>query len=74
MRRRMTMWRICCALVIALSVLTFTPVVLSRNEYLPMLFGLPRTLWTGILIAFLIIVVTFVGGFVRQGHESEDRE
>jgi len=60
--------------VIALSVLTFTPVILPQNEYMPMLFGLPRTLWTGILIAFLMVVVTFVGGFVRQVHESEDRE
>ena len=41
---------------------------------MPMLFGLPRTLWAGILIAFLMVVVTFVGGFVRHDRESEDRE
>ena len=74
MPRRKTIWLICCALVIALSVFTFTPIVLSQHEYLPTLFGLPRTLWMGILIAFLMVGVTFVGGFVRCPDETEDQE
>ena len=60
--------------MIALSIFTFTPIVLSRNEFLPTLFGVPRTLWIGILIALAMVVVTFIGGFVRCPDEKEDQE
>ena len=60
--------------MIALSIFTFTPFVLSQNEYLPTLFGMPRTLWVGILIAFAMVGVTLVGGFVRCPDETEDQE
>lgn len=60
--------------MIALSIFTFTPIVLSPNVYLPTLFGVPRTLWIGILIALLMVGVTFIGGFVRCPDETQDQE
>lgn len=74
MPKRNTIWIICCALMIALSIFTFTPIVLSQNEFLPTLFGVPRTLWIGILIAFAMVGITFIAGFVRCPDETEDQE
>ena len=42
-------WKLCCAAVILLSILCFTPLVIPAHEYRPLLWGLPRTLWAGML-------------------------
>ncbi len=73
MIKKKVLWRLCSGIVIALSALTFTPVVLTPGLHLPMLFGTPRTLWLGILIAVAIVVVTFIGGFVHPANSDPDR-
>ena len=45
-------WRTCCLLAVLLAALTFTPIVLVPDEIEPILMGMPRTLWLGMLISF----------------------
>lgn len=65
------LWRICCGIVIALSALAFSPLVLAPGTHMPELFGVPRTLWLGILIAFALVVMTLIGGIVHPANDTE---
>jgi len=70
------LWRLCCAAAIALSILSFTPLVMPVDEIEPMLFGVPRTLWMGFLIAIVFEAVVILAGFVhpRRGVERREEE
>jgi len=65
------LWNCCCSIVVALSILCFSPIVLKPGVHTPELLGLPRTLWLGILIAFALVAVTLVGGIVHPANDSE---
>ena len=67
-----TPWRICVALVVLVSALTFTPLVIPAGVYRPELFGLPYTLWTSILVTVLLVLLTYVGTRVHPGRNSDD--
>ncbi len=41
-------WKLCVALVVILSALTFTPLVIPAGQFQPELFGIPYTLWISI--------------------------
>ena len=67
-------WRLCCLVFVALSILSFTPLVIPPGITEPLFGNLPRTLWTGILIAFAMLILTLVGVFVHPdgAPRSED--
>ena len=47
-------------LAVLLSVLTFTPLVMPYGKHLPSFLHLPYTLWTGILVAILLVCLTWL--------------
>jgi hypothetical protein len=65
-------WYLCCAGMVLLTVLTFTPLVVPVGEYEPMVLGMPLTLWAGMLIALLMVVLIYVGTQVYPGTEEEE--
>ncbi len=67
-----TLWKICCASAVVLAVLTFTPVITPSGVAEPELLGMPYTLWTGIVQAILLIVLTYIGTIIRSRMEKED--
>ncbi|MGI9235043.1 MAG: hypothetical protein ACR2RD_15530 [Woeseiaceae bacterium] len=71
MVRKSILWKWCCGIVIALSAFAFSPVVLPPGQHTPELFGLPRSLWIGILIAFGLVAMTLIGGIVHPANDSE---
>ncbi len=60
-------WKICCALVIIIGVLTLTPLVIPEGVHQPELMGMPYTLWMGIVVSLLLWVITYVGILVHPG-------
>ena len=72
MIKKMTLWKLCCGLAIALSAFTFTPFVLTAGQHTPELLGVPRTLWLGILIAFTLVAVTWLGGLVHPANDAQE--
>lgn len=60
-------WRICCILVIALSIFSFTPAVVPAGVFEPTLFGMPRTLWLGLLVSLAYVGLTLAGAFSHPG-------
>lgn len=74
MIKRTTIWKLCCLGVFLLAVLTFTPLVIPSERYEPMLMGLPRTLWAGILVYLALTVLTWIGSRVYRGEETQEGE
>jgi hypothetical protein len=65
-------WRICIALALLLTIITFTPLVIPVGVYRPTLLGMPYTLWMTILITILYVVLTFIGSRVHPGRKDEE--
>lgn len=72
MRNPAIYWKLCCAGAILLAVLTLTPLVIPAGVATPLLGGVPRTLWAGILIAIAFVVLTFIGSRVHPAMNTEE--
>lgn len=58
--RKRLYWRLCYGGVVLLSVLTFTPLVIPSGVVQPRVFGMPYTLWVGILLTVVLVGLTYV--------------
>ena len=67
-------WRICTALVILLAVLTFTPFIIPKGVYKPMILGIPYSLWTSFLITVVLVALTYLGAKVHPGNDEEEEQ
>jgi len=67
-------WKLCCIGIILLSVLTFTSLVIPAHQFEPTLSGVPYTLWVGITMTAVIMLVNAVGAVFYPGEESESGE
>ena len=59
-KRRRLLRIVVVGLVLALVILTFTPVILNPGKIEPRLFQMPYTLWTSILITILLVLLTYL--------------
>lgn len=64
-------WTICKVLFIALSILTFTSIVIPTEQANPTFLGLPRTLWIGLLISLSFILLTIIGSIFINTSKTE---
>ena len=64
-------WTICKILFIVLSIVTFTSIVIPAEQTNPTLYGLPRTLWVGLLISLSFIVLTILGSIFINTSKSK---
>jgi hypothetical protein len=65
-------WNCCCAVMVVLCILALSPLVLAPGQPNPMLWGLPRTLWLGLLIYGLMVLVTFIATRVYPQDPDHD--
>ena len=56
-----TAWTGCSVGVIVLCILAFSPLMIPTGKSDPLLWGIPRTLWAGMLVYVVIVVLTFIG-------------
>ena len=54
--------------VVAVS---FTPLVIPEHTYHPKLFGLPYSLWMGILVTVVLVVLTWVATRIHPGAKKQ---
>ncbi len=71
-KKKSLYWKLCIIGTVVLSILTFTPLVIPMGTYGPSIGGVPRTLWTGILIYVLLVVVTYIGTRVYPGSDDDE--
>ena len=74
MKRTELYWKICVVLVIILVVLGYTPLMIPRDTYKPMLLGIPYSLWTSILATIALVALTYVGAKVHPGSDKKEAE
>jgi len=70
--KRNYLWYLCILAALVLVVMTFTPLVTPAHKYKPELFGLPYTLWTGMLVSILLVMVTIASAFTHPGSKRND--
>lgn len=64
------LWTFCKIAVGLLIMLTFSPLVTPAGVHEPALMGMPYTLWMGIIVAFLLVGITWIGTRVHPGREE----
>lgn len=66
MKKHKMIWLTVKSMIIIISILVFTPIITSYGEYNPELFGMPYTLWTGMLVYILLISLNIIGVSVHS--------
>ncbi len=74
MKQRKLIWKLCQWGVVFLSIITFTPLVIPANTYLPKVLGLPYTLWMGILLSLGYTVLILIGITVHPGATDKENK
>ncbi len=67
-------WRACCAAMVLVAIVSFTPIVIPPGQHEPTLAGLPRTLWTGLLVSVTIILLVLVGAYVHPDRDHDESD
>ena len=58
-------------LALALTIAVFTPFLTPKEVYQPMLFGLPYTLWMGVVVTIIFIILTWQAAVTYKKVEEE---
>ena len=66
MNKNNIIWLVVKTMIIIVTILVFTPLVISNGEYNPELFGLPYTLWTGMLVYIILVTLNIIGVTVHS--------
>ena len=66
MRNKKRIWTIIRIAIIVISILVFTPLVIPKGVYAPELFGMPYTLWIGMVIYFSFLILILIGVSVHS--------
>jgi len=69
-----TYWYLCVAAAVLLSIITFTPLVIPKGVYEPMLWGIPYTLWVSFFVMILFVIITYIGTRVHPGRNDKDAD
>lgn len=67
---RSQLWTLCRIAVFVMVILIFTPLVVPANKSLPFVLGMPYTLWTGLAVSFVLLILTIFGSWVHPGRDS----
>ena len=66
----LTPWNLCKVAVGILILLTFTSLITPKGIHKPELFGMPYTLWVGIIEALILVGITWIGTKVHPGKDD----
>ena len=65
--KKITWWLVCKISVLILLLLAFTPLITPSGVFKPSFFGLPYTLWVGMIHAMVIVCITWIATQVHPG-------
>jgi len=54
-------WRVLIGLLIFLFFIEYSPLVIPEGRSKPALFGVPFSLWLGIIFTTLVVLLTYIG-------------
>ena len=67
-------WYLCIGVATLLTIVAFTPLVIPMGVYQPMIWGIPRTLWAGIVVYIFMVAVTYLGTRVHPENTANKGE
>ncbi|MCK5134239.1 MAG: hypothetical protein KAR19_00510 [Bacteroidales bacterium] len=67
-------WKITIIAVFIISILVFTPLVIPKGVYTPELFGMPYTLWVGMVVYFSFLILILIGVSVHSKIFKEEED
>ena len=70
--RHRRIYRLLIILAMVLGILTFTPAVMPYGKFNPTLLHLPYTLWTGIIVALLFVLLTWFSVRIHPGNKEDE--
>lgn len=73
MKNKKQVWQICIVAVVFIIILTFSPLVTGKGKINPFILGLPYTLWMGILLTVVLVVITFIAGNALPNEEEGEK-
>ncbi len=59
-------WYVIVAIVIVLVVVTFSPIILSPGRIEPKFLSLPFTLWSGMLLTIVVVILTYLASRIQD--------
>ena len=70
MSYKLILWRFCVIMVFLFAIITLSPLVTKTGKTEPFFLGMPYTLWLGILLTIILVVLTFIGSLVIPKDEE----
>ena len=67
-------WILTVSAAFLVVIISFTPVVVPKNTYQPQLFGMPYSLWMGLLVTILLVVLTYIATRVHPGGKEAKKK
>jgi hypothetical protein len=61
-------------MALALTIAVFTPFLTPKGVYRPMLLGLPYTLWMGVLVTIIFVILTWQASVAYKKVEEEEQQ
>ena len=74
MKKNRKYWTLCAVLVIVLMVLAYTPLMIPKGVYKPMILGIPYSLWTSKLLTVILVTLTYIGSKVHPGGDEGEED
>ena len=65
--------RVINILAVILTITVFTPLLVPKGVYTPMVLGLPYTLWLGVLFTVIFIILTWQAARAYAKLEQEEK-
>ncbi len=65
--------RVINILAVILAITVFTPLLVPKGVYTPMVLGLPYTLWLGVLVTVIFIILTWQAARAYAKLEEEEK-
>ena len=65
-------YRILLASSVIVSCIAFSPLVIPYGKYEPSFLALPYTLWTGLLVAMVLVFITYLVTLVHPGKGEDE--
>lgn len=73
MDKKKTYWKwLLDAMAIIAFIATFSPLVIPQNESAPFLFGIPYTMWMGILVSIFFVLITYLASTLNKENDHAD--
>lgn len=71
MKNKKLIWRLCVAAVLVILAVTYSPLILNEGKISPSFLHLPFSLWTTMIFAILLVILTYIGGKALPDNEED---